>query len=139
MNTEYCFPNFRLVIYFWAISFTLWPAKLKFSKQSPLRKGKNVRELCSKGVAKKCNFHSGFILVGYKGCSKLPPNVWRPGTIIHRLCSICELRYCSRRCQNMISTAGSVSQWPPSHEFHCFNIKILCYTSELSAMLTCFF
>lgn len=50
--------------------------------------------------------------VFWVGCGRLCNR--SPGTMIHRLCSICEPRYCSSGCQNGISPVGSVVQWPLS-------------------------
>lgn len=63
---------------------------------------------CKPCVAKHSIFPSGFF---WFGCGSLCNR--SPGTMIHRLCSICKPRYCSG-CQNGISLVGSVVQWPLS-------------------------
>lgn len=108
INTEYSFPNAIVVIYFQAIFFSLTDQQNWASPNNYLWVMLKCTGLCS------ADFHSGCLGMGYKGCSKLAPNVWCPGTMIHRLCSICGLRYCSTGCQNMISVVRSVTQWPLS-------------------------
>lgn len=75
--------------------------------------------------------------------SRLQKTARSPATMIHRLCSICELRYCSNGCPNVISAVGSVVQSPLSGLWaHCWNMvlsisggcnvnMLFCYQSEL--------
>lgn len=57
--------------------------------------------------------------------SRLQKTARGPAMMIHRLCSICELRYCSNGCQNVISAVGSVLQWPLIRlRVHCWNVVL---------------